>query len=80
METFRHVRPSIDEDEEGEELDDKDRRKDDGKKADGGRDKEGEDKEEGGGSPVYWSEPAGAVSGTSRNDDSDEDVERYFEE
>ena len=29
---------------------------------------------------MYWSEPASAVDVVNRNDDSDEDVERYFEE
>ena len=61
--------------EEGEELGDTDR----GKEDEGG-DQEGKDKEDGGGSPVYWSEAASAVDVVNRNDDSDEDVERYFEE
>ena len=77
----RRVKQSIAEDEEGEELDGADEGNDNGSKKEGGGDKDGgEDKEEGEGSPVYWSQPASAVVALNKNDDSDEDVERYFAE
>ena len=76
----RRVRQSKStEDEEGEELDDINR----GKEEDGGRDNEERDKEDGEGTPIYWSEPTSGSAGNigcHRNEESDEDVERYFEE
>ena len=81
MVIHRRVRQSIAEDEEGEELDDTDRGKEDGgMDSDAGRDKDGEDKEEGEGTPIYWAQPASTANVGNRNEESDEDVERYFTE